>query len=115
MNIGDIVGGIVSGILGLGGDIISTAVGAVMTFVGSVVNALAALADHAISILPDATDLGLSVPSGWIYGYTFLNTFLPVSEALAMVGIFTAIVVGGILFRLAVTVYHLIPKPFVGT
>lgn len=115
MNIGDIVGQLIGGLLGIGGDIINTAFGAFMSFVGSAVNAVAGLADHVVALLPDATDLGLSIPSGWIYGYSILNTFLPLSEALTAVAIFTAIVVGGIAYRLAVTVYHLIPKPFMGT
>lgn len=111
----DVVGGLIGGLLDIAGDIINTAVGAVMSFVGSVVDGLAVLADAAVDLLPDTPDLGLDIPSGWIYGYTILNTWLPLTEALTMAGVFTAIVTAIIAFRLAVTVYHLIPKPFVGT
>jgi len=114
-SIGRLVQWLVGGLGGLLGGAANTAVGAVMGWLGTAVEAVAQLALSVVEKLPDATDLGFSIPSGWIYGYSLLNTFLPVSEALAIVLIFTAIAVGGTIFRLAVTVYHLIPKPMMGT
>lgn len=111
----DFVGGIVGGILDIGGDIVATAVGAVMSWLGTAVEAMAAVAENVIDLLPDAADLGLEIPGGWIYGYSIVNTFLPISEALAFVAVFTVLVIGAVAFRLAVIVYHLIPKPLMGT
>lgn len=68
-----------------------------------------------IGMLPDAADLGLVLPSGIVRGYTLLNSFLPLAEALTAVGVIMAAY--GVLFtwRLAVTIYKLIPKPLMGT
>lgn len=111
----DLVASIVGGLLGLAGDAVGTAVQAVMSWLGTAVEAVAQLAMHVVDLLPDAADLGLTIPSGWLHGYALLNTFLPISEALTAITLFTTVVVGGIAFRLAVTVYHLIPKPWMGT
>jgi hypothetical protein len=83
--------------------------------VGEAVKALAAVADGVVGLLPDATDLGLSIPSGWLHGYTLLNTFLPLSEALGLISVILVVVTAGLAARIAVVVWHLIPKPGVGT
>jgi len=114
-DIPQIVGNLVGGLLGLLGDAASTAVGAVMSWLGTAVEAVAQLAMRVVQLLPDATDLGFTIPTGWLHGYSMLNTFLPLSEALAIVLVFTAVAVAGTAFRIAVTVYHLIPKPLMGT
>jgi len=109
------VGGIVGGIVGFVGDMVGTAVGAVMGYVGSVVEGLAMVAYRVVELLPDAADLNLTIPSGWLYGYDMLNTFLPISESLALVAIMVAVYAAAVLLRLGGFVYHLIPKPFIGT
>lgn len=109
------LGGIVDGLLGFAGDAVGTAVGALFSFLGQVVDALAALAAHVLSILPDATDLGLSVPAGWIIGYQFMDAILPLHEALWMFGFLVTLRSAITVWHLAVTGYHLIPKPAVGT
>jgi len=77
-------------------------------FTGAVVSTV-------IGLLPDAADLGITIPSGWINGYDWLDSFLPLHEALAFVAIFLALIAAVGAFRLAVLIYHLIPKPFSGT
>lgn len=101
----------VSGIL----DIPAAIVGALFTAIGAVVDALAAVAARVVGLLPDAGDLGLSVPSGWIVMYSWADRILPLHEALALFGIITATAVAPIVYHVAITVYHLIPKPFSGT
>jgi hypothetical protein len=44
-----------------------------------------------------------------------MNGFLPLSEALAFGGVYVSTLLGIFGFRLAVTVWHLIPKPLMGT
>lgn len=76
---------------------------------------LAKAAQVIISMLPDAGDLGLTTMSGWIKGYTMLNTFLPISEGLAFAAIFATFIAASMAVRLATWIYHLIPKPGMGT
>jgi hypothetical protein len=80
-----------------------------------IAQALAGVADKAVQQLPMASDLGLSTTAGWIKGYTLLNTFLPLSEALTLVSVYVSVITAGMLFRVGVIVWHLIPKPGVGT
>jgi len=77
-------------------------------WVFSAVNAL-------LDLLPNAADLGLEAPTGWIRGYNVLDTFLPLHEALAAIAVILGVYVVVFGWRLAVTVYHLIPKPGMGT
>lgn len=105
----------IAGLLGFGGEMVGTAVGAVMGYVGSVVEGLALIAARVVDLLPEATDLGLEIPGGWLLGYSMVNSFLPLSEALAFVVVLVGIQAVALLARLAVVTYHLIPKPFVGT
>jgi len=114
-DVGAFVGGIVDGIVSFGGDVIGTAVGAVMSWVGNVVNGLASVVAGILGYLPDATDLGLSIPSGWLVGYAWLNGFVPLGEMIAFIAILAAAQLGPIVWHSLVTVYHLIPKPFIGT
>lgn len=113
--IGDAVGGIVGGIAGLVGGVAETAVGAVMQWLGLAVEGMATIAAGVINLLPDAGDVVPDIPDGWIVGYAMLNTFLPVSEALAGAGLLLGIYAALGVFKLAVVVYHLIPKPLMGT
>ena len=39
------------------------------------------------SLLPAGVPLGLVLPTGWLYGYDVLNSFLPVSELLLASGV----------------------------
>lgn len=73
------------------------------------------IAGSMVDALPDAPTLDLGDATGWLKGYTLLNTFLPLSEALTVIGVIVAVMVGTALFRLSVTAYHLIPKPGIGT
>lgn len=100
---------------GVVGSIAGSALQAVVDWLLSVVGALATLATGVIELLPMAEDLNLDLPDGWVYGYSFLNTFLPISEALGLLTAVVALHVGAIAYRLAVVAYHLIPKPAVGT
>jgi len=109
------VGGIVDGIVSFGGDIVGTAVGGVMSWIGNVVNGLAEAVAGVLAYLPDATDLGLSIPDGWLVGYAWLNGFVPLGEMIAFILILAAAQLGPIIWQSLVTVYHLIPKPFIGT
>jgi len=87
----------------------------VLGWLGTVIQGLAALADQVVALLPNAADLHITIPSGWIYGYNIINTFLPLSECLAFVAALVTVVIVGMTWSLAVTVYHLIPKPMAGT
>jgi len=114
-DIPSIVGGLIGGLLGMAGDAVGTAVQAVMSWLGSAVDAMAGVAAEVIELLPDATDLGLSIPDGWLVGYTWLNGFLPLSETLTWLGVLLTVAVAVTTWRVAVTLYHLIPKPWMGT
>jgi len=100
----DIVGGLVDGLAG-GFDLI----------VGGLIDGLARLAQQVVELLPEASTLALPDMSGWLLGYNWLNSFLPVGEALGYAGVMLAIYGGILVYRLAVVVYHLIPKPLAGT
>lgn len=88
---------------------------AIFSWLGSVVDALAGLAASVLDLLPDAEDLNLEIPSGWIIGYTWANTVLPLTEALGLMTAVIAINVGAVVYRAAVVAWHLIPKPGIGT
>lgn len=115
MDIPGFIGGLIGGLLSIGGDIVGTAVGAVMGYVGNVISGLATVAASVIALLPEAEDLGIVIPSGFVQGYAIFNSFLPLGEAFAMMASLVVISVIPIAWHLGVTIYHLIPKPFVGT
>lgn len=100
----DVVGGIVDGVSGF-----------LQNVVAGAIAGIAALADQVVQLLPAATDLNLPDLSGWLTGYALMNTFLPLSEALTLTGTLVAIYSALMLWRLAVKIYHLIPKPLMGT
>lgn len=114
-DIGGIVGGVIGGLLGIGQDIIGTAVGAAMSWLGFAVDAMAQAAAEVMNLLPDAGDLGLTVPSGWLLGYGWLDGFLPLHETVAFLGVLVTAAMAVVAWRVAVVVYHLIPKPWMGT
>jgi hypothetical protein len=60
------------------------------------------------AILPDGEALGLIVPEGVIRNYSFLNTFLPVSEVVATAGIWFAVQGSFILYAQIKLVMNLI-------
>ena len=97
------------------GEVAGTILNAFFGAVQAIGDAVFAAVGGVINVLPNAADLDLHVPSGVIGAYNFLDAFLPMHEALA----FGAIYIGALLaiaaFRLAVTIYHLIPKPLMGT
>lgn len=103
--IGAVVASFVAGVL----------VGFIWDPIRAIAEVMAAMADVVVSQLPVAADLGLTPTSGWVKGYAMLNTFLPLTEALTLAGLMVALVVAGIALRVAVMVYHLIPKPGMGT
>lgn len=58
----------------------------------AIVTFLLGAASALVSLLPNASSIGLqSVASPVIRGYTWANTFLPLSEALTAVGIFVGV------------------------
>jgi len=114
-DLGGMVGGLVGGLVSLAGTVASTALGAVMAWLGRLVNVMGAVAAGVLSFLPDAEDLGLEIPGGWLVGYSWFNEFFPVAETLVWLGVLTAAMVIPVVWHLAVTVYHLIPKPWMGT
>jgi hypothetical protein len=87
----------------------------VVDFVKGAVEALAAVADAAIALLPDASDLDLDAQTGWLRGYSYFNTFLPIPEALGMVAVLITVRLAIFTWRLADRVWHMIPKPLSGT
>lgn len=105
---------VVGGLLGTLGDVVGTLVGALFAALGEVVNALAELVDGIVDLLPDAPDLGLEL-GGFVYGFGIMDSFLPLHEALAYAVVLFGAANAGLVFRTAVTIYHLIPKPGVGT
>ncbi len=98
-----------------GGAILGLLTGIIWGPVGEAIKVLASVADGVVAKLPDAGNLGLTVPAGLIYGYTIMDTFLPLHEALTLVVGIVALIVAGITLRVAVMVWHLIPKPGIGT
>jgi len=103
--IGILVGGLVAGVL----------TGMIWGPINDLAQNMAKIADGVVEGLPVADDLGLDVASGWVKGYSMLNTFLPVSEALAFALIFVSVKLAILGYRLAIVVWHLIPKPGMGT
>lgn len=101
------VGGIV--------DIPGAIVGALFGLFGAIVDALMGLVAHVIGLLPDMPDLGIPSLSGWLVGYAFFDTYLPLHEALTGMGLVLSLVIASYTWRLGVEVYHLILKPGVGT
>lgn len=97
------------------GEIGATLFNAFFAAVQALGDAVFAGIEAMIGALPDAGDLGIEVPTGIVQGYALLNTFLPLAEALVLAGL--ALAAYGTLFawRLAVMIYHLIPKPLMGT
>lgn len=93
----------------------AVALGALMGILDAIVNALTGLISHIVDLLPDAGDLGLTIPSGWIIGYTWIDRIVPLHEALVWMGVLAAASVAPIAFHLAIAAYHLIPKPLSGT
>lgn len=89
--------------------------GAFMGIIGGIVDALATVANHIVDLLPDMPDLNIPDLSGLVVGYNQVNTWLPLSEAIAGSVLVLAAVNAAFVFRVAVTVWHLIPKPFSGT
>ena len=106
---------IIGAVGGFLGGLVGTAANIVWAPIKAVVDGLAAVADGVVSMLPNATDLHLSIPSGWLIGYSWVDSFLPVHEAITAAGMFVTIVTGLFVFRVAVLIYHLIPKPGIGT
>lgn len=76
---------------------------------------MAVIAGSVLDLLPDVGDVMPDVPSGWIMGYATFNSFLPLAEGLAFATIMLTAYAGLGLWKLAVTIYHLIPKPLMGT
>lgn len=87
----------------------------VVDFVKGIADALAAVADAVISLLPNAADLNLDAGSGWITGYAWANTFMPIGEVLGMIAIWITVQTAIFLYRLADRTWHTIPKPMSGT
>jgi hypothetical protein len=81
-------------------------------FLGFLTNIVAGIVEL---FLPEAGDLGLVAPTGLVVGYTWLNTFLPISEAIVFALILLGLYLAGFAWRLFLQVYHLIPKPWMGT
>lgn len=96
-------------------DIPGAIFGAFMGILGGIVDALLAVVNAVMGLLPEAGDLGLDVPSGWIIGYTWIDRIVPLHEGLFWMGVLAAASVAPIVFHLAIAVYHLIPKPMMGT
>jgi hypothetical protein len=87
----------------------------VVAFAKHLADGLATMADGAISLLPAASDLHLSAQTGWLWGYSYMNRIVPIPEVLAFVAILAGVRVGIFTWRLAVNIWHLIPKPLAGT
>jgi hypothetical protein len=91
-------------------------VAAVMDFIGTLAAGLAQLAqDTILNALPDAPDLGIPSLGGLVVGYAWLNTFLPIDTGITVAGLLLAAMLAKFAFRVALTVWHAIPKPFMGT
>jgi hypothetical protein len=89
--------------------------GAFMNIVYGIINALLAVVNGIIDLLPAMPDLHLPDLSGWAYGYAFLNAHLPLGEAVSGAAMVLAAMSASFTWGAAVKVYHLIPKPMSGT
>jgi len=65
--------------------------------------------------LPALPELPLPDLSGFIPAYNWLNAVFPVTEGLEAAAVLVAVIVAGTVIRAAITVWHVIPKPFMGT
>jgi hypothetical protein len=62
-----------------------------------------------VNLLPEGDTLGLVLPSGWLYGYDVLNSFLPVAEVLAAASVLLALRMAVFTFRMIYTLKQLVP------
>lgn len=95
-------------VLSAGGNVFLDVLKSALTFFSGIVEGL-------IGFLPDMPDLGLEPVTGWVHGYTYVNTFLPVSEALVVAGMYLIVSNAAFIWNLGVKAYHLLPKPGMGT
>jgi hypothetical protein len=89
---------------------------AVLGWIGDMLAALVASAETwVLSLLPDAGDLGIPDLSGLVVGFAWLNGFLALDAGVSVAGILIGATLATFAFRLALTIWHVIPKPFSGT
>lgn len=109
------LGELVGAIAGLVASLVGAVVGALFSFLGAVLDFFAGLVAELLELLPDAADLGLEIPSGWLIGFQTMDAILPLHEALFWFGFMVGLRAAITLWHLAVRLYHLLPKPLMGT
>jgi hypothetical protein len=73
------------------------------------VGAVRPIFDGLFALLPDAGDLGLSIPAGFIRGYAWLNSWLPVAETVAALVTLGVVILAILAFRVALTIWKALP------
>ena len=111
MDVGEFLGSVAEGLSGFVGDVVGVIAGAI----GAAISWGAGLLAEVLGVLPLAGDLGLAVPSGWVHGFAWIDSIVPLHEALVFFGILVGLRAAITLWHLTVSVYHLVPKPFMGT
>ena len=97
------------------GRTVDGATDAIWGFVQDAAVGLMSIVTAMIGVLPDAVDLNLPDLSGWVRGYDMMDRVVPVTEALVAWGIYMAAANAQFLWNLGTRLYHLIPKPGMGT
>ncbi len=93
----DVVQGVLDGITGL---ISNLAAGAIDVLSGIV------------ALFPTADPLGLSASSGILRGYSWLNSWLPVSETLTAIGLIVLVATTVFAVRVAIKLWEWLPFKF---
>lgn len=101
LRIEDPAGALIAAVLQWLQDLISNIVN---TVVGGIIDAL-----------PDAQPIGAPNLAGLLVGFVWLNGFLPMDAGVTVSGLILVAMLAKFGFTSAVTIYHLIPKPFSGT
>ena len=98
---GKLISGFFMAVLGFFGDVVRGFTDVVMGWV--------------VDALPDADPLGAPSLDGILVGYVWANGFLPLDAGLAVSGMLVTAMVAKFGLRLSITIWHLVPKPFMGT
>jgi hypothetical protein len=108
------VGIVIDGLIN-NGEIGATLFQAFFTAVQAIADAVFAGIGGIVGTLPMADELDFEIPSGVILGYALVNGFFPLDLTIQLGAAYIGALVAIFAFRLAVLVYHLIPKPMMGT
>lgn len=87
-------------------DLLQGLIDGLMGIVQALLGVLMSVLAWVFSLLPDASDLGLSPGSGIILGYNWLDSFLPVHEIIAGIGLLVGVITLWVAAATVLFIYH---------